>query len=124
MNLDEIKEQVRQEIDNDILGHDGKDGTYIYCLTRVKEAFHYGTMTLDDWVEVDEEFTDQFVELFAKHYAPLVSQLEEAQKTLEWYADPETYDIEHLNKHGYIIIDRDGGERARDTLKRLRGEQP
>ena len=33
-----------------------KDGTYIYNLTRVKEAFHVGTMTLDDFEEIDEEF--------------------------------------------------------------------
>lgn len=40
----------------DHLGFNGKDGTYIFCLTRVKEAFGYGTMSLDDFVEIDEEF--------------------------------------------------------------------
>lgn len=35
---------------------------------------------------------------------------------LEFYADPATYDIDHLNKHGYIIIDKDGGEIAREAL--------
>lgn len=40
----------------DFLGFNGNDGTYIYSLTRVKEAFHVGTMTLDDFVEIDDEF--------------------------------------------------------------------
>lgn len=31
------------------------DGTYAYHLTRVKRAFHIGTVTLDDFVEFDEE---------------------------------------------------------------------
>ena len=33
-----------------------KDGTYIYNLMRVKSAFHVGTMTLDDFEEIDDEF--------------------------------------------------------------------
>ncbi len=32
----------------------GKD-CYTYNLTRVKEAFQVGTMTFDDFVELDEE---------------------------------------------------------------------
>lgn len=40
---------------NDFFGMDGKDGTYAYWLTRVKEAFAVGTMNLDDFVEFNEE---------------------------------------------------------------------
>lgn len=47
------------------------------------------------------------------HYKKLAEQQGEA---LEFYADESTYDIEHLSKHGYIIIDRDGGEIARKAL--------
>lgn len=41
------------------------------------------------------------------------------RKALEWYAAESTYDIDHLNKHGYIIIDQDGGDKARVTLTAL-----
>lgn len=63
---DQEREYLREKINNDILGHDGKDGTYIYVLTRVKEAFGYGTMTLDDFVEVDEDFTEELLSVFER----------------------------------------------------------
>jgi chromosome segregation ATPase len=51
----------------------------------------------------------------------LKAQLEEAQKTLEWYADERRYSIYY--HEGVDNINSDYGERARETLKRLRGEQ-
>lgn len=59
---EELKEKLRQKL-YDYLGFDGKDGTYLHWLTRVKEAYAVGTMTLDDFVEVDETFIDEIVEL-------------------------------------------------------------
>lgn len=44
----------------DWFGLNDRDGTYFYNLTRVKEAFGYGTMTLDDFTEVEY---DQVAEL-------------------------------------------------------------
>jgi len=38
------------------------DGTYLYNLTRVKSAFGIGTMTLDDFVEIDDELTYEIYE--------------------------------------------------------------
>lgn len=38
------------------------------------------------------------------------------REALAFYADPATYEIDHLDKYGYIIIDRDAGERARLAL--------
>jgi hypothetical protein len=49
----------------------------------------------------------------------LLSLIEEKDKALTFYADEATYDVEHLDKHGYIIIDKDNGDIAR---KALRGE--
>jgi hypothetical protein len=49
----------------------------------------------------------------------LLSLIEEKDKALAFYADEATYDIDHLGKHGYIIIDKDSGNIAR---KALRGE--
>jgi hypothetical protein len=40
-----------------------------------------------------------------------------AVKALEFYAEPDTYDREHLSQYGYIIIDKDNGEIARQALK-------
>lgn len=46
----------------DYFGFNDIDGTYIYNLTRVKSAFHIGTMTLDDFEEIDEEFIYELAE--------------------------------------------------------------
>lgn len=62
--MDEQKmTQIKQAIAK-VLGltDEWKDGTYLYHLTRVKEAFHVGTMSLDDFVEVDEELVDEIFE--------------------------------------------------------------
>ena len=42
---------------------------YTYELTRVKEAFELGTMTLDDFVEWDEAQVDDLVSYIADHVA-------------------------------------------------------
>ena len=41
--------------------------SYSYNLIRVKEAFVTGTVTLDDFVEFDEEFIDDIVEYLIKN---------------------------------------------------------
>jgi cell division protein FtsB len=47
------------------------------------------------------------------------------REALEFYADESIYDTEHLSKHGYIIIDKDAGERARQTLAQYsKGDTP
>jgi len=51
MNRDQIAEKL-----NEFFDINSKDGTYVYNLTRVKEAFGYGTMTIDDFEEIDEVF--------------------------------------------------------------------
>ena len=39
----------------EFFGMNGQQGTYCYHLTRTKEAFSYGTVSLDDFVEFDDE---------------------------------------------------------------------
>lgn len=46
----------------DYFGFNTKDGTYIYCLNRVKSAFHVGTVTIDDFEEINEEFVYELAE--------------------------------------------------------------
>lgn len=58
-NLD--KEELMQQL-YEHLGFNGTEGTYIYILTRVKEAFSYGTMTLHDFVEIDGDFVGELAD--------------------------------------------------------------
>ncbi|MNW54858.1 hypothetical protein D3C74_324810 [compost metagenome] len=51
----------------------------------------------------------------------LLSEIEQLQEALEWYADKNNYDPEHLSKYGYIPIDKDEGKRARQSLSNLKG---
>lgn len=47
-----------------------EDGTYFYNLTRVKSAFSIGTVTIDDFTEIEheqlEELADFIIEEFNK----------------------------------------------------------
>lgn len=55
----------------------------------------------DGWAEVERQ-------------AEEIKRLREA---LEFYADTATYDTDHLSRHGFIIIDKDAGDRAREALR-------
>lgn len=55
-----MKEKVLQAL-LDYFCFNDEDGTYAYNLTRVKEGFAYGTVTLDDF----EEFTEEQMEELA-----------------------------------------------------------
>jgi hypothetical protein len=100
----EIKAKAEKKL-YEHLGFNGVDGTYIYCLTRVKEAFHVGTMTLDDFVEVDEEFVGELAELFAEMVLPLLQEIERKDEALRFYA-----------RHYRTSVILDGGKRAREAL--------
>ena len=55
------KEQIADKL-NEFFDINAKDGTYVYNLTRVKEAFGYGTMTIDDFEEIDSIFIDELAD--------------------------------------------------------------
>lgn len=55
---DKLREAIREQ-----LGFNQVDGTYIFYLTRVKTAFGLGTMTLDDFTEIDETLVDDLIEV-------------------------------------------------------------
>lgn len=57
MNKEEIAQKLLQ-----YFGFNYPDGTYIYNLMRTKSAFHVGTMTLDDFEEIDEDFVYDLVD--------------------------------------------------------------
>lgn len=73
-----------QQIRNILASHFGltdewQDGTYLYHLTRDKEAFHVGTMTLDDFVEVDEDFLNEVFE----DIKPIIEQQQQEIERLQ-----------------------------------------
>lgn len=68
MSLEMTKENL-YEVLIDFFGLNNSDGTYVYDLTRVKEAFHVGTMTLDDFEEFDEERVDELANYLWDRFA-------------------------------------------------------
>ena len=42
--------------------------SYTYNLTRVKEGFAVGTVTIEDFEEFDEEIIDDIVKYILEHY--------------------------------------------------------
>lgn len=89
-----LTEESNREQLNRLLGHDGVDGTYYYCLTRVKEAFHVGTMTLDDFVEVDEQLTYEII----CHFQPQIDSLLSANAELSFKNNAMSKEIEFLRE--------------------------
>jgi len=81
--ITEIKAQVVEKLDEHF-GLNYPDGTYYYCLTRCKSAFNVGTMTFDDFHEIDEEFTAELADLFIEMAKPLL-QLVETQSEAPKY---------------------------------------
>jgi uncharacterized membrane protein len=61
------KDELAEKLE-DYFGFNGSDGTYFYWLTRVKEAFHVGTMTLDDFVEIDGDFVDELADFILEQF--------------------------------------------------------
>lgn len=47
----------------------------------------------------------------------LLLMIDAKDMALEFYANPETYNTDHLDKHGYMVIDRDSGKIAKEALK-------
>ena len=84
--LEQIKDAIAHELG---LTDDYMDGTYLYYLTRSKSAFAVGTMTLDDFKEIDEELLDEIfnaIEPFFIEQAERVQELENHLKLYDfWY---------------------------------------
>ena len=98
----ERKEEIKKGIEEKLyehLGFNGVDGTYIYILTRVKEAFGYGTMTLDDFVEIDGDFVGELADLITEIQAPVLDALEAAQQRISEIE-------EHQAAEQYRVIER------------------
>jgi hypothetical protein len=45
------------------LGYGGNDGSYLYHLTRCKSAFGIGTVTVQDFEEVDYSFVEEIADM-------------------------------------------------------------
>ncbi|NLD21660.1 MAG: hypothetical protein GX664_04140 [Bacteroidales bacterium] len=95
--LEQIKDAIAHELG---LTDDYMDGTYLYYLTRCKSAFAVGTMTLEDFKEIDEELLDNIfnaIEPFFIEQAERIKELEleikdwraEVQKWQQLYKESE-----------------------------------
>ena len=85
--LEQIKDAIAHELG---LTDDYMDGTYLYHLTRSKSAFAVGTMTLDDFKEIDEELLDEIfnaIEPFFIEQAERVQELEKENRLLRFIAE-------------------------------------
>lgn len=60
LNREKLKEILMQYFD---IGD-----SYTYNLTRVKEGFVVGTVTIEDFEEFDEEIIDDIVDYILEHY--------------------------------------------------------
>ena len=55
------KKQIADKL-NEFFDVNAKDGTYVYNLMRVKSAFGLGTMTVDDFEEIDSVFINELAD--------------------------------------------------------------
>jgi cell shape-determining protein MreC len=111
-----------QQIRNILASHFGltdenEDGTYLYHLTRSKEAFSYGTMTLDDFVEVDEEFLDEVFEDIKPVIEELQQENEQNAKMREFYKNKWLEDRYQLEKQLQQV--QEENEKLRKQLSML-----
>lgn len=95
--LEQIKDAIAHELG---LTDDYMDGTYLYHLTRSKSAFAVGTMTLDDFKEIDEELLDEIFNAIEPFF---IEQAERVQE-LEIYVDENSKKHANLN---VFLQDRD-----------------
>jgi hypothetical protein len=58
-----------------------------------------------------------------KQIMELQQQNKHLIEELTFYADESTYDVAHLDKHGYIIIDSDCGAKAQLALQQIKGKE-
>lgn len=101
---------------NYLLGHHGEDGTYLYHLTRVKEAFNIGTMTIDDFAEVDENLTDELVALFLEENQRLIEENQQCENDKQLYlARSEYYESETERLKEEVVK----WERTSNSLNRM-----
>lgn len=84
------------------LSDEWQDGTYLYYLTRTKSAFGLGTMTMDDFVEVDEELLEEIYE----DIKPLFEEQEEKISKMEKYLLNTSSKMDQL--HEYLQENHDG----------------
>lgn len=80
--LEQIKDAIAYELG---LTDDWMDGTYLYHLTRTKSAFAVGTMTLDDFKEIDEELLDEIFNAIEPFFIEQAERVNELETTVDFY---------------------------------------
>lgn len=78
--LEEIKEAIANELG---LSEQHLDGTYLYYLTRTKSAFSVGTVTLDDFEEIDGELLEDIFNAIKPFFIEEAERVEVLEKREE-----------------------------------------
>lgn len=60
--MNDWEEQIRDELYK-LFGMGDRDGSYWHILTRVKEARQVGTLTIDDYKEVEMDDLEELINL-------------------------------------------------------------
>jgi hypothetical protein len=100
------------------LRHEVKTDSFHTILEPQKNK--YGQYDLYAWNEPDANLianAPEWLAILLNEVQLLEAERDRYKAALEFYADEATYDIEHLDRFGYIIIDKDHGERARKALE-------
>lgn len=80
--LEQIKDAIAYELG---LTDDWMDGTYLYYLMRSKSAFAVGTMTLNDFKEIDEELLDEIFNAIEPFFIEQAERVRELEELIEDY---------------------------------------
>jgi hypothetical protein len=119
--MEKIKEKLAHHLG---LSNEWKDGTYIYVLTRVKESRALGTMTIDDFVEINPE--DAWYQNMVKDLATLIQESnEEVYKNVgSWYKVPIRQGMKSDYVGGLGKFKGGGCEVCGSKLVKIRGRNP
>lgn len=99
----------------------------IKSITSVESMMSAQLVEKDTLIESQKEEIESLKQskLDVEHNRKLLSDENQSLKgiselALQFYADELTYDIGHLDKHGFIVIDQDGGCIAREALSEIK----
>ncbi len=82
--MSERLEDIKQVIANELgLTDSWKDGTYLYYLTRTKSAFSVGTVTLDDFEEIDEELLESLFNAIKPFFIEQIERVKVLENIVE-----------------------------------------
>ena len=90
--------KLKTKINDAISEHIDTGNSYTYQLIRTKEAFQYGTVTLDDFIEWDDDAVEELSNDIMKALQPKLNENQEI--VLEWLKGQKS---EHVVKPSVLF---------------------